>query len=196
MSRISSVSARDSLRDSARPGASATDGALPHHCITTWVSHLTCPLPPHQSVIWLVLYHHITALPHYCVSQSFEVPTATTSVCQMTDWCSGSGQVQWLELEFAHLPTATVLLHHHITTSVSHLTCPLPPCYCISQSFDFHTATTSVSHLTCLLPLCYCVTTLLHQSVLWLAHCHHISLSFDLSSITVSLHYHITMSPC
>ena len=32
------------------------------------VSHLPCPLPPNQSVIWLALYHHITASPHHCVT--------------------------------------------------------------------------------------------------------------------------------
>ena len=46
---------------------------------TTSVSHLTCPLPPHQSVIWLALYHYITTLvshltcPHHHISQSFDL---------------------------------------------------------------------------------------------------------------------------
>ena len=31
-----------------------------------------------------------------------------------------------------------------------------------------------------------------HQSIIWLAHCHHISQSFDLPSTTMSLCYHIT----
>ena len=102
--------------------------------ITASVSHLTCPLPPHQSVIWLALYHRITALPHWSVillapchhiSQSFDLPTATAS----PHW-----SVIWLA------PT---------TTSVSHLTCPH---HHISQSFDLPPATTSGSHLTCPLP--------------------------------------------
>ena len=48
----------------------------PYHHVTTLVSHLPCPpatkpvshlpclLPPNQSVIWLALYHHITASLH------------------------------------------------------------------------------------------------------------------------------------
>ena len=36
----------------------------PHHRITVLVSHLPCPLPPNQSVIWLALYHCVTASLH------------------------------------------------------------------------------------------------------------------------------------
>ena len=32
---------------------------IERYCITASVSHLTCPLPPHQSVIWLAHCHHI-----------------------------------------------------------------------------------------------------------------------------------------
>ena len=53
---------------------------------------------------------------------------------------------------------------YHITTSVSHLTCP--PCHHITQSFDLPTATKSVSHLTCPLPPCHYNTTLLYRSVI------------------------------
>ena len=69
--------------------------ALPHHCATASqhhhitaspdhhvsqsfalptatkpVSHLPCPLPPNQSVIWLALYHHVTVSPHHHVTAS------------------------------------------------------------------------------------------------------------------------------
>ena len=92
---------------------------------------------PHQSVIWLAPCHHI--------SQSFDLPSTTTSPCYRI----------------------TMSLHYHVTASVSHLICPLPPhqsviwlahYHHISQSFDLPTATISVSHLTCCLPLHHCVT--------------------------------------
>ena len=83
---------------------------IEYYHITTSVNHLTCPLPPHQSVIWLSHCHHIsqsfdlpstTTLPHWSViwlaptttsvnhltcplppiRQSFDLPTATTSLC-------------------------------------------------------------------------------------------------------------------
>ena len=143
---------------------------IEHYHITTSGSHLTCPLPPHQSNDSArhraLLYHHI--------SQSFDLPSTTTS----PQYC--------------------------ITTSVSHLTCPH---HHISQSFDLPTANTSsvragtsapattpVSLLTCPLPLHSCINALPHQSVIGLAHCHHIGQSFDLPSTTASLHYHIGQS--
>ena len=79
----------------------------------------------------------------------------------------------------------------HATIPVSHLTCPLKPHHCNTalphrSVIWLAPTTTSVSHLTCPLPP--------HQSVIWLAHCHHISQSFDLPSTTASLHYHIGQS--
>ena len=64
----------------------STTASLPH-CITTSphhhvsqsfalppatkpVSHLPCPLPPNQSVIWLALYHCVTTSPHHCITAS------------------------------------------------------------------------------------------------------------------------------
>ena len=122
-----------------------------HYHITTSFSHWTCPLPPHQSVIGLALYHHITAsvshltCPHHHISQSFDLPYTTKSLHYLI------GQ----SLDLPH------------TTSVSHLTCPLPP----HQSFDLPTATTSVSHLTCPIPLHHHITASVshlppHQSVI------------------------------
>ena len=35
---------------------------------TKSVSHLPCPLPPNQSVIWLALYHHAATPPHHCIT--------------------------------------------------------------------------------------------------------------------------------
>ena len=91
---------------------------LLHHCVTTLVSHLTCPLPPHHIYYVTTLVSHltcplpphhiycITALPHPHISQSFDLSPATPP----------------------HL------LYHHVKTLVSHLTCPLPPhhIYCVT----------------------------------------------------------------
>ena len=188
------------------------------------VSHLTCPLPPNQSVIWLGLYHHfpaspchhITRSPHHHVSviclapcnqtsQSFALPPTTKPVSHLT----------W---PLPPLPRITMLPHHQVTISphhhisesfalppvtkpVSHLTCPL--------------ATKPVSHLTCPLPLHHHITALPHQSVICLAPlppnqsviclapCHQTSQSFALPPTTkpvrhltcpLPLHHRITTS--
>ena len=153
---------------------------IEHYCITASVSHLTCPLPPHQSVIWLALYHCITTLashltcPHHHISQSFDLPPATN---QSVIWLAHCHHIS----QSFDLPSTTALPHWPViwlaptTTSVNHLTCPLPP---IRQSFDLPTATTSVSHLTCPLPLHYHIGQSFdlppppHQSIIWLAPCH------------------------
>ena len=108
--------------------------------------------------------------------------------------------------------------HQCITTSVSHLPCPLPP----NQSVICLAPTTKpVSHLTCPLPpwhhiiaaprhyitaaLHHCITTSPHQSVICLAPCHQTSQSFALPPATkpvshltcpLPLHHCITTSPC
>ena len=134
----------------------------------TSVSHLTCPLPPHQSVIWLAPLppHHQSelvleielvlgardrALPYNCISQSFDLPPATTSVSHLTCPLPPYHQSLALALEI-ELVRVLDIERYHITASVNHLTCPLP----------------------------------WHQSVIWLAHCHHISQSFDLPTATTS----------
>ena len=188
---ISSAGTRDSARDRDRASTSARRRVFPHHHIsqlfdlplaTTSVSHLTCPLPPHQSVIWLATYHHITVLLHYCI---------TTSVSHLT--CPHHHISQSFEL-----PTAT--------TSVSHLTCPLTLYHCITTLWHWSViwltpATTSVSHLTCPLPphqsviwlaTYHCITVLLHYCITTsVCHltcpCHHISQSFDLPTATTSV---------
>ena len=125
--------------------------------MTASVNHLTCPMPPHQSVIWLAHCHHI--------GQSFDLPTATTSSIRASASAStrdrASASTRHRALSYHHisqsfdLPTAT--------TSVSHLTCPLPLHYHIGQSFDLppppHRSVIwhapchlSGSHLTCPLP--------------------------------------------
>ena len=93
------------------------------------------------------------ALLYHCISQSFDLPPATTSVSHLT----------------CPLPP------HHPSVLALALELDLPleielvlvldivlPYHCISQSFDLPPATTSVSHLTCPLPPH-------HQSVLVLA---------------------------
>ena len=62
--------------------------AAPHHCIsqsfalppaTKPVSHLPCPLPPNQSVIWLALYHRVTASPcHHVITALWHHITASS----------------------------------------------------------------------------------------------------------------------
>ena len=179
----------------------------PCHCISQSfafppaikpVSHLTCPLPPNQSVIWLALYHritaslhhHITTSPHYCVttspchhiSQSFDLPPATKPVSHLTCPLPPNQSVIWLALY--HCITAS--LHHHITTS-PHYCVTASPCHHISQSFDLPPATKPVSHLTCPLPP--------NHSVIWLALYHCITASLH-HRITTSPHYCVTASPC
>ena len=80
------------------------------------------------------------ALLYHCISQSFDLPPATTSVSHLT--CplpphhqSELALAQALEIELA---LALDIECYRITASVNHLTCP--------------PATTSVSHLTCPLP--------------------------------------------
>ena len=110
----------------------------------------------HQSVIWLAPCHHI--------SQSFDLPTATTS--------SVSASARHRALPYHHISQSFDL--PPATTSVSHLTCPLPPHHqselvleielVLALDIEHYHITASVSHLTCPLPP--------HQSVIWLAHCH------------------------
>ena len=142
-----------------------------HHCITMslryhvtmLVTHLTCPLPPHKSVFWLALYHCVTAILHYCVSQSFDLPPPPH---QSLIWLAPCHHIS----QSFDMPSTTA------TTSVSHLTCPLPLHPCITMSLRYH-VTMLVTHLTCPLPP--------HKSVFWLALYYH---------ITASLHYHISRS--
>ena len=117
-----------------------------HHHATVLVSHLPCPLPPNQSVICLAPCHQ--------TSQSFDLPSTTTSSCDRV----------------------TVPLRDHVTVLVSHLPCPLPPnqsviclspCHQTSQSFDLPSTTMSLHH---------CITTSLHHHVTT-SPCHHITAS-------------------
>ena len=157
------------------------------HRVTTSVSHLPCPLLPNQSVICLAPCHQ--------TSQSFDLPSTTTS------------------------------LHHHDTTSPCQSDIFLAPCHQTSQSFALSPATKPVSHLPCPLPpnqsviwlaLYHCITgspchrsTMApchvspHQSVICLAPCYQTNQSFDLPSTTTSPHHcvivalqhHSTASP-
>ena len=156
------------------------------------VSHLPCPMPPNQSVIWLALYQHITGSPCHHV---------TVLVSHLPCPLPPNQSVIWLAL------------YHHITVS---------PCHCVSQSFTLPPATKPVSHLPCPMPPnqsviwlalyqhittspCHHVTVLVshlpcplppNQSVICLAPCHQTSQSFDLPSTTMSPHHRITTSPC
>ena len=178
----------------------------PHHCITTLVSHLPCPLPPNQSVICLVPCHQS--------SQSFALPLATKPVICLALY-------HRITVSPHHRATKPVShLCHCITTPVSHLHCTLVtkhhcishlpcPCHQNSQSFALPPATKPVSHLTCPLPLHHCMRFLYHhvntsphhhittlvsqsfalplppnQSVICLAPCHQTSQSFALPTVT------------
>ena len=145
----------------------------------------------HQSIIWLAPCHHI--------SQSFDLPTATTSSVRASASASTRDRASTSARHRA-LPCHCISQSFDLppaTTSVSHLTCPLPPHHQselvlvlaleieleIAQDIEHYGTTASVSHLTCPLPP--------HQSVIWLAHCHHISQSFDLPSTTTLPHWSV-----
>ena len=69
------------------------------------------------------------ALPYHCISQSFDLPPATTSVSHLT--CPlpphhRSELVLALALEI-ELALVLDIEHYGTTASVSNLTCPLPP---------------------------------------------------------------------
>ena len=106
------------------------------------------------------------SLPYHHISQSFDLPPATTSVSHLTCPLPPHHQSELalaLEIELVLVLEIELVLDRAL------------PCHCISQSFDLPPATMSVSHLTCPLPP--------HQS-------------FDLLSTTVTaiLHYHIGQS--
>ena len=152
---------------------------------------MTYPLPPHhQSELVLALEidlvleielalvidigHYrinasiclLTCPPHH-ISQSFDLPTATTSLVK----ASASAR-----------DIASASTRQRITIS-PHQSFDIGPCHHISRSFDLPTATTSVSHLTCPLPLNHCnITSVSHLTC---PH-HHISQSFDLPTSTTS----------
>ena len=180
-----STSARASTRD--RASASTRHRALPYHRISqsfdlppanTSVSHLTCPLPPHhQSGLALVLeielvlaldieHYSITAsvshltCPLQHISQSFDLPTATTSSVRASARDRASISTRHRVLPYHHISQSFDL--PPATTSVSHLTCPLPPHHqselaleielVLALYIEHYHITASVSHLTCPLP--------------------------------------------
>ena len=107
----------------------ATASLSPHHHIslsfalppaTKLVSHLPCPLPPNQSVIFLALYHHITMAPCHCITMLVShlpcpLPPNQSVICLAP--CHQTSQSFDLPLPPCH----------HVTALVSHLPCPLPP---------------------------------------------------------------------
>ena len=115
------------------------------------------------------------ALPYHCISQSFDLPPATTSVSHLTCPLPPHHQSELalvLELELATRDRASASTRHRAL-----------PYHCISQSFDLPPATTSVSHLTCPLPPH-------HQSELVLA----LALEIELALALDIEHYRITAS--
>ena len=116
----------------------------------------------------------------------------------------------------------TAPLHHHVTVSVSHLPCPLPPnqsviclapCHQTSQSFALPPTTVSLHPHTTASP-CHritasphhCITMLVshlpcplppNQSVICLAPCHQTSQSFALPPATKPVnHLPCPLPPC
>ena len=165
---------------------------------------MPCPLPPNQSVICLAPYHHITASPHHCVSQSFALHPATKPVSHLP--CPLPPNQSVICLVPYHCITAS--LHHHVTASLHHHA-TTSPCHHISQSFALPPATKPVSHLPCPLPPHpasphHHITALVshlpcplppNQSVICLAPCHQTSESFALPPTTMSLGHCITVPP-
>ena len=99
------------------------------------VSHLPCPLPPNQSVIWLAFYHCITMLVSHlpCL-----LPPNQSVICLAP--CHQTNQSFDLPSTLRHqtsqsfaLPPATKPVSHltlpHATKPISLLTCALPPCH-------------------------------------------------------------------
>ena len=113
---------------------------IQRYCITASVNHLTCPC------------HHI--------SQSFDLPTATTSSVSASARASASTR-------------------DRASASARHRALPY---HCISQSFDLPPATTSVSHLTCPLPPH-------HQSVLEIELDIELALDIERYHITASVNH-------
>ena len=125
------------------------------------------------------------ALPYHCISQSFDLPPATTSVSHLTCPLPPHHQsvlALALELELAlvlEIELALDIEHYRITASVNHLTCP---CHHISQSFDLPTATTS-SVRASTSTRDRASASARHRALPY----HHISQSFDLPPATASV---------
>ena len=109
--------------------------ASPHHHVTVLVSHLTCPLPPNQSVICLVPCHQ--------TSQSFDLPSTTASPHHRVT----SSPLHHVSQSFALAPA---------TKPVSHLPCPLPPNQSVIWLALYHRITMS---------LCHCITASPHHCI-------------------------------
>ena len=140
--------------------------ASPHHHVsqsfalppaTKPVSHLPCPLPPNQSVIWLSLYHcitaslhhRITASLHHCITTSLHhhviaspCHCMTASVSHCFAPCHQTSQSFDLPSTTAS-PRQSVICLAPATEPVSHLHCPH---HQTSQSFDFPSTTASPLH--------------------------------------------------
>ena len=107
--------------------------ASPHHHVsqsfalptaTKPVSHLPCPLPPNQSVIWLALYHHVTVSPHHHVTASPHHHVTMSLHHRIT-------------MLVSHLPCQLPPNQSVIS---------LAPCHQTSQSFDLPSTTASPHH--------------------------------------------------
>ena len=146
------------------------------------VSHLPCPLPPNQSVIWLALYHCVTMSPHHRVTVLVShlpcpLPPNQSVICLAP--CHQTNHS-------FDLPSTTASPHHCTTASQHHsITASLH--HHVSQSFALPPATKPVSHLPCPLPP--------NQSVIWLALYHHITTSPH-HCATTSPHRRVTVSLC
>ena len=99
-------------------------------------SHLTCLLPPNQTVIWLALYHHITVPLHHCATTSLHhhVTTspshcATASPHQSAICLAPCHQTR----QSFDLPSTTTSPHHCITTSLPHCATRSPG-HCVTAS--------------------------------------------------------------
>ena len=128
--------------------------ALPCHHITTLLHHCVT-----TSLCWSV----ICLAPCHQTSQSFDLPSTTTSLHEISYHCITTLPCYCITALPCHHITA--LLHHHITVLLHHCITALP-CHCI---------TTLVSHLPCPLK----PHNIYHVTV---SLCYRISESFDLTS--------------
>ena len=90
------------------------------------VSHLPCPLPPNQSVIWLALYHRVTVSPHHHTT----TPPHHHVTASLHHHITASLRHCATMSQHHHV---TMSLHHHFTVSLHHHA-TAPPRHCITTS--------------------------------------------------------------
>ena len=89
-----------------------------YHCVTTSFSDLTCPLPPYHCITMSVSHCHcITTSPCQSVIWLAHCQCITMSLYQQSLDLSTTSQCHCVSQLF-DLPTATTLPHHNVTASL------------------------------------------------------------------------------